>query len=972
MNKLSRFLLLLLLPVCLQVRAGEPLIIVNGDFDSPGDTWTTGGGVPDGWLIENHAIEKGTGGAKGTRGTVGLNHRWHGMPNHTARSLYLTNPQEAMVEQVLQGTMVSGVTYTLQYGYFRYANAQASITASLMAGKKVLASQTFTGEEFPHRNWKAQALTHIATAKDENLPVTVRFEITGQGDVRLDGVRILTTTRQMALLDKQLAAYTGRIAKLPGSTDQERQKKAILSLALERAITAREANQEEESQALSKDIDVAIDEPIQERPEPKLSTTLLPELKTLEGNPYLESLYQWADEQLKKPDIRFKKSTMDFSPFTGPTGTYGSRNVAADMNSLYWLAVHPQSKYKGHPELIARLLYRVHTYVDAHMTHGNQYQNVTNDFFAIGPAVAAMLKTRESFPDLLLPSDKTRWDAMVNKVNDFWLNEVYKKTVEGVFRMGHYANRDLGVANILLASGLYLNDEESLSASRKLVNDQLDNLYEDGAIAYIGTQTESCGYHGADIVFLARYYHLSGQTEALDLIKKTEWYAPISVEPGNVSDFWTAPSWKHTWNTGFGFGGEAVVGLTGNRYERALLDRNITKCKVYPDPISAMWYRNDIEAAPLPDHYAIFDRNIQGPRGRFGSFSYAANLRVPNNDEPGNITLMGAMTTEKDNGKYAYPLEAVLANIMPKVFVETSLADRHKRPDWASLSCRDQNGVSMGRDWSAFHSLYQLHVFGSSRKGAEVPWNGTQLWLCIGNRLFGLLEVAPQGEQESFEVAMAATLGVGGRGKTRPKDLQTLSRDHWSLGSLNLAILDHNFESVRVVDTKIRTSNASQIVCSTRSKDEPISERGETTSANSKLKTYTADDPHFTVVEVFAGEVKPKPQVKRIAKKDLRGLSVMLGAESYTLLLNCGDKSLMVDLNQFRLKTEGAWIHYPRNANKAPSPLEGLKVLIPAGEHRVILSGQPAEQAQQTGWETFEAMVHEKESHEKGMKTSFE
>lgn len=266
----------------------------------------------------------------------------------------------------------------------------------------------------------------------------------------------------------------------------------------------------------------------------------------------------------------------------------------------------------------------------------------------------------------------------------------------------------------------------------------------------------------------------------------------------------------------------------------------------------------------------------------------------------------------------------------------------------------------MGRDWSAFQSRYQLHTFGSSRKGTEVPWEGTQIWLNIRDRLFGLLEVAPMGEQEAHEVAMAATLGVGGCGEVRPKDLKTHSRHHWSLGSLNLKIIKNNFESIRVEETKIRTSNASQIICSTRPDDEPISEREKTTLATSKLTTFDPENPFYAVVEVSPGEEMPDARVKRIDQGDFIGLHVQLETESYTLLLNCGDKPHTASLSPFGLKPGSAWVHYPRSAEKEPEPVTEPKVQIPAGEHRVFVSGSE----QQMGWPHFEAMIRELEGSE--------
>ncbi|MEM6886097.1 MAG: hypothetical protein AAF571_13805 [Verrucomicrobiota bacterium] len=761
------------------------------------------------------------------------------------------------------------------------------------------------------------------------------------------GIANTGLSHRIEQLEKQITA-------LPDASKRQQQKKMVLHLAVERAKNAIEADSEAVADILIKESVEYLQQDITDRPAPNLSSSLHMELKTKENNPYLDALYTWAEQRLAQSDIPFKKATADVNPFTGLHGNYGTREEAANMNHYYWLAAHPESRYLGHPKLVTHLFRRIHAYVDAHQLHGHDYRDRTNDFFAIGPMVEAMHKTVQTFPDLLLPSDQQNWEKLVRQIYDFWLNE-YRKTEN----MGFYANRDLAVANILLCSGMYLEEPEGLDVARKLVMAQFDNLYPDGGIAYIGTQNESCGYHGANTTFLTRYYHLSGQTEALDLLKKTEWYAPISVEPGNVSDFWTCSSWKHAWNTGVGFGGESVVGLTGNPYERTMLDSEIAKSGASLDPLSAMWYRNDIETEPFPDHYTIFDRNISGPRGRFGRFSYAANLRIPNNKEPGSATIMGAMTTESDIDKYPYPLEAVLSGIMPKVMVETTPNEKHKRPKWVYLTSGANNAASVGRDWSAMHSHYQLHAYGSSRKGAVAPWNGTQLWLGIGNRLFGLLEVSPQGEQEAFEVAMAATLGVGGVGEHRKKPLATHSDQHWSLGTLHFELLGHNFDSVRVNEIKMRRAPAYEIFCSTRPASEPASADSGIETSLGTLGNFSQQKPYYAVVEVsHAQDSKAAAQIKTIQLDTLTGLSIQLASESYTLLFNHGDEAREVDGVKLGLSDIGM-LHYPRGHESPPTPLADISLVIPAGEHRVILSGIPTEEMKQSGWDTFEKMAQE-------------
>lgn len=904
-----------------------------------------GGGVPDGWVVENHEVVIGEG-AKNSPGSIGLNHRWHQSPGNLAggRSLYLIDPAGAIVEQELQGEMADDMTYVLRFGYYRYANSPATITAELKTGDRVLASETFHGADFPFREWQTRELSFESSMREEGLPLKVSFEVTGSGDIRLDGVRIKTITPELVVLNEKFEKLSTEVERLPENNERERQKKAVLELDLERAKQAGQAFLQEEYEILLDEIDTALDQRIYPRSEPELSDTLLMPLKTPENNPYLDAIYEWVEEQMGKPDKYFQKSTPDFKPFDRTM----SRKEAANMNLYYWLLTHPQSQYQGDPELLKRLFRRIHAYVDAHSTHGHQYQSVTNDFFAIGPMVEAMYKTKETFPDLLLPEDEAKWDQMAEQVRSFWLDE-FGKRQEGHFRMGRYANRDLGVANILLSSGLYLDDQESLDTAQFLVYAQRENLYPDGGFSYIGGQNESAGYHVADTKFLTDYYHLTGDESVLDLLKGTEWYAALTTEPGNVSDIWTHPSWKQDW-IGKGYGGESVVALTENPYERSILDREIALDGASLYPRDAMWYDSTVVAENPPNDYSIYDRNIQGPRGRFDRFSYAATLREPSDTEPGKATIMGAMTIREDFETTDFPLEAMWWHVMPRAFVETTPEDRHKRPNWVYLTTDDESSVSMGKDWSAVQTRYQMHAYGSSRKGPKAPWEGLQIWIAIRDRVFGLVEIAPDGKQDAFEVGLSAKI-------RHYVPYEELSLNAWSFGSLEIEILENNFNSVRTVESESFNAPQLEIIYSTRPSDEPISERGKTNASNSELLQFEPADPYYAILEVAVGSSDIGANVSRFVGKSLTGLTVCLGEECYTLIVNTGSEPVELSLSSLG---EDASLHYPWGGEKVPVLVDGMdSISIPAGQHRVVLRGVSEDRATEAGWAHFQEMsVH--------------
>ena len=562
-----------------------------------------------------------------------------------------------------------------------------------------------------------------------------------------------TQTKSTIDIDK----LKNQVSALPTATASESLKKATLILAIEQAANCFEANLPDRANELLADVQQALPLPLGKEKNNPATLRFLPPLKVTKGNPHLNAMYVWAKGQIDKPDIPWKKSTPLFNVFKGTDKDYGTREEAIKMGTLFWLVAHPQSEYRNNAELFTRLMRRANAYIDAYDVRTTAYKDNLNDFFAFGPALYAWMAIDQVWPDLILPSQRTQWNRAITKARDFWLKTYNEGKMAKNYPMGKYANRDLGVANILLNAGLWTKDQTCLDAAKFLVDSQDACLFPDGGWAYIGTQNESSGYHDADVTLLTRYYLVTGYDKCRDMLARSQWYGVLSMEPSLVAEFWTAPSWKHTWNGSVSTGMEVVAALSENPYLRWLLDKQIAGKKNggNPDPLEAMFYRNDITPKQVADNYTVIDRNIQGPRGRYGRFSYAITSRIPNDNEPGKITLAGAMITDKE--PKSYPLEVVLMGAMPKVLTKVG-----NKTEWAWLTHHDKNAVIMGRGYSAVSSEYGMQTFGSSSKGKEVPWSGFQEWICIGDRMVGLMEIAPQGSQMAFDVTANLLLGTGG------------------------------------------------------------------------------------------------------------------------------------------------------------------------------------------------------------------
>ena len=931
----------------LSILAGFPVqpSVINGDFELPGDTWWTGGGVPDSWTVSNHAVVLGTGGLDGSPGTIGLNHRWVPLNASAGRSVYLIDPNNAVLEQTLSGAIAADTTYVLTYSFYRYATQQATISPRIVVDGTTVATETCTGTNFPYRLWQTRQLSYTPDAADIGKPVTLQFEISGSGDVRLDEVQFnYITAEQQAAFDRLALADT-QLAALPSATAAQQRRKAFLEVLSERAdmvITSDNLDIAGEylsdlEYGLTNSIGSTVNLPVYAEgfcPSPSDLTT---------NNPYMSLIQSWADSRLAAGDDPWGVPTSEEGVFNSIIGSYGTRDQGIDMGTMFWLVTHPQSPYQNNPEITQWLLRRMLTYAEDYLFHGNSYYDPVNDFFAIGPALYACRITTETYPDLLTPNMKQTMDAFFAKAGTFWQEEIFDTTDSGFAQMGYYCNRDLGMANILMNTGTYLSDTNMLASAKFLIDEQEHNLYPDGAFAYIGTQNESPGYHDADCMLLTRYYASTGYAPCTNMLARSENYGLLSTEPGNVSEYITVPNWKTTWG-GFGSGGEPVAGLTGNPYLRTLRDRGLEWTPSSRPDLQAMtYYRSDVQPAALPDNYTVYDRNIQGARGRYGNFSTVLNARKyasERGDEPGTTTFAGAMMTDNIYSN-AYPLNAAVMGVYPKVHTKTNTGEEWQ--DWAYLTRDETNTVITTRNAASLATRHGLELTAAGPSASPVPWLGNQQWIALPDRLIGLVEVEPDGNQTAYAVNGRVHLGHGYYGLSGEKPIYQVNSNTFTYGEFTVKIHENNYDSISTAPAGVLRDStpltATDIVLST--------------DLDGSQRTWSPGERRYFIVEIRSPDAVGDSQITRTVNGDLLTLQVTADSKQYKLIHNRSASSV----NQ-TLTGTNTTCHFPRGDTNGLPPVAatGQTVSIPSDSHILLVSSTDTSDAL-PGWENFPALA---------------
>lgn len=574
---------------------------------------------------------------------------------------------------------------------------------------------------------------------------------------------------------------------------------------------------------------------------------------TPETNPYLKRINEGASLFLSSKDGSWKKNTPNLNVLAD---FQLARRTAAEMDALLWVFAHTNSGLHHHPEILRRLLRRVYAYIDAINVHGPALQPGQlasfYDDFACAPASTVFREFQSLYPGLIPPNSAAEWDrAMIVAADNLW-------AAHGK-RQPSWVNTDVAIAVEFLNFGLKTNRREMLDKARSLIDAVLTSgqLFEDGAVGYIWTQNEAGGYQSTVARYVSHFHEITLHPPALEILRRMEWYGPIN---GPMIDWWTSPSWKHSWNfiSGSGQTGEATNGR--NPYVRASMDAAINAAATRTNWIGQQehiaWYRCGVKALERPD-YSVFDRNIQGPRMWNGLWNVTGTLRTILDKEPGHHTLMGCQIMETSPG---LRVNAAMMGIFPRIRVapqpsrnkdDTFNASRH-----AWLTSKLAGDSSVTPDFSSLAASYKIHVFRSSTKGAEHDWTARQVWLNLPDRMIGLLDLMPDSDQTAFEVQGAIRFGFGGTAYSELKSLISTAADSWNYGDLTVKLHGHNYAVVHEETYSFRRPKAPITELTLRDrKDGAVNTKPRAYQAGKRWKFIAEIRPRSTTRDVTVTEV---------------------------------------------------------------------------------------------------------------------
>lgn len=699
------------------------------------------------------------------------------------------------------------------------------------------------------------------------------------------------TQRQLERDSAQAAAATidtvaQAVERLSDESAADQLKKAVLQWAIEDARASLDAGLGVSAKAVLDDVQANLTRVLGRRTVPP--DTLLPPVRDFADNPYAQGLLARVRSVLNT-NTQYKKGEPGYQQIPN-AWTFSSMG-----NSLYvaaWGLCCADSPYAGNPQLFVRVLrlmqavFQNHRNGDFNPGREAVYgQDPNINRFCFVPTFEAYLLLCATYPDLMLPSKRAEWLDSARVATEFQI-ETYGARAHEPPPECYYANMDVHYMLMLeLAAQMFDSDRYHQQAERfcQLTADQ---LYADGAFAYHGFQNECFTYHQINVAHLARYWQLTGSELAHRTVVASQPYYPYNVEPGGVPEYYTDCFWKHYWSGISAIGPEIVAGMTG-----CVHNRRIAKDELrweQPDHYYAIYaaglYRPEIEDAPLPDNHLIYDRNVAGPRGRFGRWSFAGTTRLFGEGNQGKDTFVGGMVVDEPVRRY--PLDAALQVVTNQYRLEPRQADDGVCRRWREcryLSQDERNAVTMAAAFATLTTRYRIQNVAWGGKSTLTDWSGNQQWILMPERLIGALEIEPLSDQQAYSIHGRIRFGLG-KSIERPGDAD------FRYGGLVCRLYEHNYADVITEPSETFYLDKSDKF---RSTEIVLRDRASIDSGEQQPLTYARGTRQFFTVEVRPDGQPAAESVRRIAASDgLRGLEVSDARRWLLLVHNPTDAAL--------------------------------------------------------------------------------
>ncbi len=610
------------------------------------------------------------------------------------------------------------------------------------------------------------------------------------------------------------------------------------------------------------------------------------------------------------------------------------RRLGDDSFAAVWAMTRAKSPLRHHPMLATNALNLfdviAHQHTDGDFNvnrtavHGHD-PNINR--FCLAPALDAWCELKQAYPDLLPPALEADLEAGLKRLVDAQVKEygLARLAQRPDVRFPAYPNMDVHYILIMERAHQLWKGPQYARERDAFVKILQSAAYPMGAFTYVNTQNECFVYHGLDVLYAARYWQLSRDANVRELLQKTAPYYPYNVEPAGMPEHYTDACWKHYWGGGDSTGPAVIAAISSDP-----LNQQVARTcgaiwgygRGHTGAIAAEFWR-PIAARPLPDNYTIYDANTQGPRGRYGNWSFAGNGRNYGVGFQGKDTFVGCMIT--DPLRRPMPLDAALQVVTAEVRLN------HTGNHWEGGRChsaQEELTTAVGEDFGSLAVRYTVSRPHWHFKHDELlPWEGTQVWYLSRSRLIGLVALEATADETRAAVHGRIRLGL-------KRELESVGDESWRYGRLVVRLHGHNY--ARVVAKPSETTILEE-PSRYRSTEITLLDPVSVAAGEQGDVLFKKGTRYWFLLEVCRGDTPPTEEVRRIEQGPLCGLSFREPGRRGVLVFNPTGRAVDVD---YPLDRPGApWMIYQDNAGKG-KPLDGaaLKTRLEPFRHAVALA----------------------------------
>ncbi len=379
-----------------------------------------------------------------------------------------------------------------------------------------------------------------------------------------------------------------------------------------------------------------------------------------------------------------------------------------------------------------------------------------------------------------------------------------------------WLNGDIRLAKGTYFGALALGDTATAEAAKARIDGLMSQaVLGDGGTRYVGFWGETPSYHNETVKNLIYWWKITGSSAAKAALDKTLHYGTVANEPSGFVEQSSSIPYKHMYNNiaseasalwkaylyddGYNyFFGKEMETTTSTELLNALLYRGKPSLKTPPSNIGVM-----------------FDRNIQGPRGRFnGDWGWVAHGRNVQTGGPeqqalgdaqgysgrqgGKATFVGAFALGAEANKTS--LKGALDSVLVEFKRDTEAETDVSRGEHYRFLAQDEQTRSITRkNFGTLSTTYRI----SSRVGGDAAphwnntrtnWNGQQLWVLTGERVIGLVQITNDAADTVYGLD-ARLVFSGGRKNIMGSHLPLTQPDltSFGFGDLRAKIHSSNF-----------------------------------------------------------------------------------------------------------------------------------------------------------------------------------